>query len=441
MKILRFRGYGIHGALTVDINFKETISLIVGINGSGKTTALNLISWILALKLGQLAATEFENLILDFEHKGTELSIKVEKSERGMMLSLTGAAEAYNPLIVPPLPYPAPVNNASEAWVRSPYEALSPDASERPLWEFILSLPRVINITLDRVISVDDGGTAYRTLSPGWSATASKTPLEHVNEIIAATYAKLEARIKGADEKLNEDLLMTSFIPRTEDSVPLNTDKFNESIGKMKKIERDLSTSLGLRPNKLLREYFGELYELWKGFASQRDPASLDLGYLRRETARIDAIQDALNRASSVKISASRQWNRYITTLNDLFGDSGKQIHIARNKRELSFRYTDLPKDAVVRDRGVGNLSSGERQLIVLLTYIAFPPPRSSVMIIDEPELSLHPKWQEAFMASVMSVASKRLQLVIATHSPAVVGGYRDFCVVMPRKPQATIEK
>jgi predicted ATP-dependent endonuclease of OLD family len=53
---------------------------------------------------------------------------------------------------------------------------------------------------------------------------------------------------------------------------------------------------------------------------------------------------------------------------------------------------------------------------------------RSSVLIIDEPELSLHLKWQEMFVDAI-SEASPDTQLILATHSPSIILDQVKYCV------------
>jgi predicted ATPase len=67
--------------------------------------------------------------------------------------------------------------------------------------------------------------------------------------------------------------------------------------------------------------------------------------------------------------------------------------------------------------------SSGEQCMLVLMLGIAGHITDNSLVLIDEPEISLHPKWQENFMILLMSAFSKYrgCQFLIATHSPQVI--------------------
>lgn len=75
-------------------------------------------------------------------------------------------------------------------------------------------------------------------------------------------------------------------------------------------------------------------------------------------------------------------------------------------------------------------LSSGEQNEIFLLFKFIFEVPEKSILLIDEPELSLHVAWQLQFIQDVKEIAKTRdLQIVIATHSPEIVSESFDNCV------------
>ena len=67
-------------------------------------------------------------------------------------------------------------------------------------------------------------------------------------------------------------------------------------------------------------------------------------------------------------------------------------------------------------------LSSGERQIFVLIAHLAMNSEmqRANVLMIDEPELSLHLKSQKQFVYSVQKVSPKT-QITLATHSPEII--------------------
>ena len=70
-------------------------------------------------------------------------------------------------------------------------------------------------------------------------------------------------------------------------------------------------------------------------------------------------------------------------------------------------------------------LSSGEKQILILLTQALLRVDEPVVYIADEPELSLHVLWQEKLLESLVSL-SGQIQVIVATHSPDIVGKFRD---------------
>lgn len=75
-------------------------------------------------------------------------------------------------------------------------------------------------------------------------------------------------------------------------------------------------------------------------------------------------------------------------------------------------------------------LSSGEQNEIFLLFKLIFDVPNRSVLLIDEPELSLHVAWQLQFIKDIKEIARAReIQIVIATHSPEIVSESMDCCI------------
>lgn len=83
-------------------------------------------------------------------------------------------------------------------------------------------------------------------------------------------------------------------------------------------------------------------------------------------------------------------------------------------------------------------LSSGEQHEMVLLYDLLFRVRKNTLVLIDEPELSLHPEWQMKFVDDLLSVANKQeFDVVLATHSPYVIGDRSDLCVLLTDQKQA----
>ena len=73
-------------------------------------------------------------------------------------------------------------------------------------------------------------------------------------------------------------------------------------------------------------------------------------------------------------------------------------------------------------------LSSGEQHQLILIYDLLFEVKKNSLILIDEPELSLHVSWQKTFIESLeRMIALNGFDVVIATHSPPLVAKHFDL--------------
>ena len=86
------------------------------------------------------------------------------------------------------------------------------------------------------------------------------------------------------------------------------------------------------------------------------------------------------------------------------------------------------------RTISISELSSGEKQLIIMLGHLIFD--NAEVLVIDEPELSLHLSWQMKF-AEALQTASPNAQFILATHASGIVAkkSNEQYCIdLTPRQ-------
>jgi predicted ATP-dependent endonuclease of OLD family len=113
-------------------------------------------------------------------------------------------------------------------------------------------------------------------------------------------------------------------------------------------------------------------------------------------------------------IANTREVSAYIKLIDNFLGHTGKSAGF-NSHGALEIRSGS-------RTFAVEDLSSGEAQVIVILTHLAFNDDveNAGVFIVDEPELSLHIVWQEMLVSS-MRQANSDVQYVLATHSPSII--------------------
>ena len=103
--------------------------------------------------------------------------------------------------------------------------------------------------------------------------------------------------------------------------------------------------------------------------------------------------------------------------IDDLFTDTGKRI--IRSENEI--RFTQIGETLMPYQ-----LSSGEKQMLVILLTVLVEDGQSYVLFMDEPEVSLHIEWQKRLIDLILDL-NPNVQIILATHSPAVImNGWMD---------------
>lgn len=102
---------------------------------------------------------------------------------------------------------------------------------------------------------------------------------------------------------------------------------------------------------------------------------------------------------------------------------------------EISKDENSMPifTDSSGKKFGINELSSGEKQLFLRTLAIKMLEPENSIIMIDEPELSLHPKWQQKIV-DVYRKIGKNNQIILATHSPHILGSVEKENIILLEK-------
>ena len=113
------------------------------------------------------------------------------------------------------------------------------------------------------------------------------------------------------------------------------------------------------------------------------------------------------------------------SVINEMFSETGKSVEISKdNTSQLVFRQGD-------KLLSVENLSSGEKQLLLLLITVFLQDRKPAVLFADEPEVSLHISWQQVLIDNLRRL-NPNCQIILATHSPSIISrGWGDKVVQM----------
>lgn len=142
------------------------------------------------------------------------------------------------------------------------------------------------------------------------------------------------------------------------------------------------------------------IYQLQKRYLSYQ----LAQGKQTIELLKSNAPKERLDALISLKI-------RFFDLIDELFANSNKKID--RESDELSF---------IVGSTRISpyKLSSGEKQMLVIVTTVLTQNHQHYTLLMDEPEISLHFDWQQRLIETILDL-NPNVQIIMATHSPAVI--------------------
>ncbi len=129
------------------------------------------------------------------------------------------------------------------------------------------------------------------------------------------------------------------------------------------------------------------------------------------------------------------KFDRFVNTYNKVMGGSKTFHEILPSEDGFIIQFKDRSGKII----DISQLSSGEKQVIYRFGFILknLDTLKKSVILIDEPEISLHPLWQMNFMKILTNLFKNTdTQIIIATHSPYIFKNYNprnEECILIDR--------
>lgn len=125
----------------------------------------------------------------------------------------------------------------------------------------------------------------------------------------------------------------------------------------------------------------------------------------------IETLQSGEADAAEKAQQISQPKKRFQDILDDLFTETGKKI--IRSENEIKF-------SSLGEELAPYQLSSGEKQILVILLTVLVEDNEHYVLFMDEPEVSLHIEWQKRLIDLILEL-NPNVQIILTTHSPAVI--------------------
>lgn len=107
----------------------------------------------------------------------------------------------------------------------------------------------------------------------------------------------------------------------------------------------------------------------------------------------------------------SKPKTKFQDLIDELFAETGKKIN--RKSNEILF---EQDGDILTPYK----LSSGEKQMLVILLTVLVQDNAHCALFMDEPEISLHIEWQQRLITLIRNL-NPNVQIILTTHSPALI--------------------
>jgi len=405
------------------LNLDPDGTILTGQNGSGKSTILRAIDCAQAEETWrEFAELPLDAMALKFED-GFE--VRFERGAKGVVLKGgVSGTETWEASTAPrdfefnPESQLAAYFAAVTRHQRPPAKWMfSPDGDKTERLPWLSQLVERLNVKLvragrlERLESVDL--SADLEASPGSSLSTPKSAVDliptNLRERIktaSASYTRTTPQLfKDLRNSVIEELRPTQG-PATDPDTAAKEPNLEQSVQKLR--DEVVSKSKSLAELGILEAAHTSINEDVYDPGKDGDDALVVLKAIyEAELSALEKLEDL-----RLRVTQFRQF------ANERF--SGKEVVI---DREEGFKVV-LPSGEDIRPSG---LSSGEQHLLVLAYDLLFVTPSGSLVLIDEPELSLHVAWLRNLFTAFLDISDQRdLQFIIATHSPTILSGYGD---------------
>lgn len=412
---------GFWGDKTVDMRFRSSRNFIIGVNGSGKTTFIDLLSAALRMDFETLIKLDFNEMtiVLKTVGKNQKPSIRLTKTPINEYL-----AQITYYLKSSASDKPTPYEFDDFADIRmARRRRMSPrdEAQHIGLQQQLRELVKLSWLPIWRSHSA-----VSRDFPEERSQSSIDTKLAQVTRDFATYFSSLQTQVQRETDLFQEKIflsLVSSSYRRHLGPSSLThnaaTDQSElEAVFNEFKMDR-------ARTRRSISNHFERLKDATEKFHSEGSITADDL-VVMYDTQRLSRILADWRRLQEAKNRIYQQRNTFIEIINRLF--SRKKARITdRNEIEIVTQSGKVFTPSI--------LSSGEKQIFIMLGEVLLYEKYPFVFIADEPELSLHVGWQSELVKSIEKLNSN-VQIIFATHSPDIVGNNTKDIIKIEEKLQ-----
>ena len=442
MKLVRVEFTKLFGYFDYSIDFHDTVTILHGLNGCGKTTMLQTINAVFNKEMDTIKSTDLQSVsfffstgaILKIDRKKIYLDPEKEKAT-GIIYLAYSIIENGKETVFDSFENTDEYQDIVKRFLKGyrPFPFL--ERINESTW---YDRKRETKLNLEEVIA-EYGTIIFRRYSREYLEDDIPQPVQDI-------LASMDVRLIAADR-----LTVAKRVERQygEDNIKIErrvnliakdlSQKIRDTIQQYAQLSQAKDRTFPLRAIKqssplTVDEIKSKMIEL-----ESKRKEFVDTGILEEEQDDIgihdllDAITESNRQNLSLyaidteeKLNALSSLSSSINLFRNLIDKNFNNKRIVFNK-DYGFRFVATYSDSTILPQ---SLSSGKQHELVMFYDLIFNASENTLILIDEPELSLHIKWQLDYVDELLQIISAtKFSAVLATHSPQIIHDKWDLTV------------
>ena len=424
---------GLFGYKEINIIFNHDITILTGLNGSGKTTVLNIINDISTGNYYNLYNYKFSSINVKFADKSeiiAKYNIETNKDKPTISMFLKKGRKQV-PIII---------ENFDEIAEKIPsdiWSEIDEDIEElvqiNPrAWKDIYTGERYTRSEILQKFAYRDSLLKKYIITNNLLQGLMPDVCKYIGTNRLIRFENIKTRYRELERKMvsSIDLIAKNIKEEivNESSKYISYSQNIDSTYPFRLIEKSKKTSDLSKINNTINDLDLLIERLF------------DVGLIENKSKKTFKVKNTISdfelRALNLYYNDQLEKFNYLLPLEKklkIFKDkitaklqNSKSIEFSK---DFGFKIYSLVPTSV--EIPVNTLSSGEQHEIIMLYDLLFSKENVKLFLIDEPEISLHLDWQREYIADLMEIlgSNSNMQIVIATHAPAIIGNYLNKCV------------
>jgi predicted ATP-binding protein involved in virulence len=450
MRIERIHIKGLFGMFEHDIrlNKEERITVIYGMNGIGKTMIFRILDSLFKRNLFKLSKYPFASAHIYVENNQT---IEVSNSGSLNIRLLQDEKVIDNHLLFSNMKDEISRKAFREIERRFPVKRIDEerymDYRTKDVFELAELLEKYaheIPTKLAKQLTLEDGNgkiaNLLNELNTHFIETQRLIQFSNDGNLNRRLSKRIQASMFDEDEPRIEKMDTVEYY--SQELSNLIADKHREYA----KLSESFELSLGKRlMDKTVNTYSSreELKQESKQLDEKRENLKT-VGLFDDDKDELFIIPDDVNELTLAILSVNVQdMKSKLRIFDDIYYKLSLFLDII-NKRRFSYKAVSIHPDKGFIFENINNkklkvteLSSGEQHELILMYELLFKVPEDSLVLIDEPEISLHVAWQKKFLNDLREIiAIRKFDVMVSTHSPSIINGEWDLAIGLDKEKE-----